>query len=165
MDCETIVFTTNKEKCAVQQRGLDWNWRYFTAWLRIICLYPLPASASKAANGIALLVRFMLFLINVGAHVAQIFLFYKLGYETSSTTEYWNAVIDYWNWTLHNLSVHCLIFGVNLRHSKWLQLNKLLVKIDTSMQPYESKTSLRLKNRSILGLVYIAFAVRQMFAK
>ena len=84
-----------------QNRKLEWNWRYFITWLRVISLYPL----SNVSNVIALTIRFALWTINLVAHVAQLFLFYKLGYETASPTEYWNAVIDYWNWTVHNILI------------------------------------------------------------
>lgn len=142
-----------------QNRKLEWNWRYFITWLRVISLYPL----SNVSNVIALTIRFALWTINLVAHVAQLFLFYKLGYETASPTEYWNAVIDYWNWTVHNILIHCLIIFVSLRKNHWMQLIQLLIKNDSTMQRYESKTSLKLKNRSILGLFYIAVAVRNYF--
>ena len=163
MDCETTVFSSKEHNGSIKKHGLEWNRRYFITWLRIICLYPLNANASKVANGIALIIRFGLWVVNLVAHILQLFLFYKLGYETASSTEYWNAVIDYWNWTAHNLAVHCLIFFIELRQNNWMQLNKLLVKNDNAMQHYDSKTSLRLKNRSIWAIVYIVVAVRHQF--
>ena len=149
----------SNKKCFIKRNGLVWNWRYFITWLRIISLYPLTENPSKVVNGISLIVRFGLFVVNVAAHTGQLFLFYNLGYDAALATEYWNAVIDYWNWTAHTLLVHYFIIFVALRKNHWFELNQLLVKIDTFMQPYGSKTSIRLKNRSIMGLLYIIATV------
>jgi hypothetical protein len=164
MDRKTTAVHNNarKQNCAVKQCGLVWNWRYFITWLRIISLYPLTESVgspSKVINGIALIIRFGLFVVNVVAHTGQLFLFYNLGYDAALATEYWNAVIDYWNWTAHTLVVHYFIVFIALRKNHWFELNQLLVKIDHFMEQYDSKTSLRLKNRSIMGLLYIISTV------
>jgi hypothetical protein len=163
MDCEMRVLSNselNKNRGAIKQSGLVWNWRYFITWLRIISLYPLTENPTIVINGIALIVRFGLFVVNVVAHVMQLFMFYNLGYDAALATEYWNAVIDYWNWTVHTLVVHYLIIFIALRKNHWFELNHLLVKIDHFMEQYDSKTSLRLKNRSIMGLLYIVSTVR-----
>ena len=160
MDRKTTVLSPRKQNCDGKQCGLVWNWRYFITWLRIISLYPLTENPSKVVNGISLIVRFGLFVVNVAAHTGQLFLFYNLGYDAALATEYWNAVIDYWNWTAHTLLVHYLIIFVALRKNRWFELNHLLVKIDGFMEQYDSKTSIRLKNRSIMGLLYIIATVR-----
>ena len=162
MDCEMTVLSEceqNSLSVKQQQHGLEWNWRYFINWLRFISLYPLTNNPSKVANGIALIIRFGLWVVNLVAHILQLFLFYYYGYDTPLATEYWNAVIDYWNWTAHSLAVHYIIIFVALRKNHWMRLNKLLVKIDNAMQGYDAKTSLRLKNKSILALIYITLTV------
>lgn len=161
MNFEMTVMSTSKRNLSNKKHELKRNWRFFTTWLRIICLYPLNPNGSKvSSNTISLIIRFGLWVMNVASNISQIFLFYYFGYDSASPSEYWNAVIDYWNWTAHNLAVHYFIVFVALRENHWMQLIKSLQHVDNSMRQYKSKKSSRLKNKCIMGLFYIALTVR-----
>ena len=129
--------------------GGDGNAREFiSTWMCIIGIYPLNSLIHKI---IAIIFRYGLWLLNLLASIAQIVLFYELDYDEKSATEYWNTVIDYWNWSVHNISVHSWIVLFALRKNKWIKFHKKCIKINHQMQ---------IKYLNIAGVFYIIFFVK-----
>ena len=144
----------------VKRRNFDWNCWYFLTLMRLIGLYPPAADASIAIQRIALIIRYSLWLLNVIINVAQILFFYEMDTSDLSTTEYWNTVIDYWNWTIHNVCIHSWIVFIGLRRNQWAKLTESLIKNDLRMQlSHLSIRFSKMKFVNMLGIFYILAAV------
>ena len=144
----------------VKRRICDWNcYWYLLTWMRVISLYPLPSDASRVVRRINPIIRYGLWIINVTANLAQLVLFYGTDNSDLPTTEYWNNVIDYWNWTIHSVGVYSWIILFSLRENKWTKLTELLIKNDLRMQPHQSVQCSKMRNLNLFGILYILVAV------
>lgn len=157
------------EQCRVEvfnrltiNRNVDWNNWYLLTWMRLISIYsPTTNSSHNVLTIISLFIRYGLWMLNLVANGTQIVLFYKDDYSGSTSTEYWNTVIDYWNWTFHNISIHSYIIFLALREKQWPKLTNILIKNNHRMQSLQLSTgSKKIKYLNIFGILYIILAVR-----
>lgn len=143
-------------------RNVDWNFWYLLTWMRLICIYPPTTNSSHNVLAIiALFIRYGLWVLNLVANGTQMVLFYQVDYYESSPTEYWNTVIDYWNWTVHNIGIHSWIVFLALREHQWPKLTNILMKNNHRLsQSLQQSTGLKIiKYLNIFGILYIILAV------
>lgn len=145
----------------VKRRNVTWDYWYLLTWMRIICIYPPTKDAPSVIQKIALIVRYALWMAILVSNVLQQILLYKFDYSESSGTEYWNTVIDYWNWTIHNVCILSWIVFIGLRKNKWTQLMESLINNDYRIQPHQSIPFSKLRKLNIIGMFYIFVAVRR----
>ena len=153
---------SNGSKC----QAADINWWCFSLWMKPIGLYPLTPNGSNINRIIYLSIRYGLWVINLITNLA-VFVnttetpsSFNSKYNYNQTnTKYWNYMIDYWNWSAHNIGAHSCIVLFVTRKNKWIKLIKILAKIDNALQSNQSLIIKQRKRINIAGILFIFLSV------
>ena len=137
----------------------------FSTWMRIIGIDP---SVNEYSNRLmhaiySIIIRYGLWVDNLVSNIAQMILLYAIEYNEESLTIYWSSVIDYWNWTVHSISIHSWILLIALHKNKWVKLNKLLIKIEKIIRPDQPMIFVNRKKFATAGMCYLFFSVKNHF--